>query len=145
MGNVYVCESFLQLLFCLPLAVPVEVRWSRLRICSDPYGGSAVAAVTVDDDATEVDILCSAVCDGLFRCLDRQTTVHRIIFLFLCFRQLRDIRMGFPRGIEDAVITAPVFLLPGISVQACRVNLIIVRIFLLYVIFKRGANITIGT
>ena len=138
-------EQFLQLLLCLPFAVAVEIGRMGGRLCRDTDRLSAVTAVTVDDDTAEVDVLHRTVLYGFFRCLDRQVTVHRIIFLFLCFRQLRDIRMGFPRDIEDAVITAPVFLPPGVSAQACRMNLIIVRIFLLHVIFKRGANITIGT
>ena len=138
-------EQFLQFLLCLPFAVAVEVRWSRLRISSDPYGGSAVAAVTVDDDAAEVDILCCAILYGFFCCFYRQITIYCIVFLLLFLRQLRNIRMGFAGNVENAVIAAPVLVPPGISMQTYRVNLIVVRIFLLYVIFKRGANITIGT
>ena len=103
------------------------------------------AAVTVDDDAAEVDILCCAILYGFFCCFYRQITIYCIVFLLLFLRQLRNIRMGFAGNVENAVIAAPVLVPPGISMQTYRVNLIVVRIFLLYVIFKRGANITIGT
>lgn len=126
----------LELLLGLELAVAVEVRRLRFRVCRDHL---RVRGVPVDDHAAQEDELCYPVLLRLRRDLGRQIGVHFIVQVLHTLVR-RDV--GDPGRMENRVILLERLLFPFPVLHPDRVDVDVVRILRFDPLFERIADIT---
>lgn len=126
----------LELLLGLELAVAVEVRRLRFRVCRDHLG---VRGVPVDDHAAQEDELAYAVSLRLRRDLGRQIGVHFVIEVFHALIR-RDV--GDPGRMEDRVIPLERLLFPFPVLHPDCVDVDVVRILRFDPLLERVADVT---